>query len=93
MTGTGISGRNRTRNWNSGLYKLEPELTFVDRVPVKREPELHLEIPFLVIRTGTVVLEFRLKPESQPELKYSCLSIYCTYFHTKTDVIYSFLFN
>jgi hypothetical protein len=66
------------------------ELTFIDPVPVKPEPELHLEIPVPVKRTDTVVLEFRFEPESQPELKYSCLTIYCAYFHTKTVVIYSF---
>ena len=62
------------------------EITFIDPVPVKPVPVLYLEIPVPVKRTGTVVLEFRF----EPELKYSCESIYFTYFHTKTDVIYSF---
>jgi hypothetical protein len=56
MTGTRIFGRNPTRN--SGSYEPEPELTFVDLVPVKTEPELHLDILVPVIRTGTVDLEF-----------------------------------
>jgi hypothetical protein len=84
---TGISGWKQTRKRNSGSHELEPELTFVDPVPVKPELELHLEIPVPVKRTGTVVLD------SQLELNYSGWSIYCTYFHTKTEVIYSFLFN
>ena len=45
----------------------EPELNFVDPVPVKPEPELHLEILVPVIRTGTVVPEFQFEPESQRE--------------------------
>ena len=93
MTRTGISVRNGTRNRNSGSYEPEPELTFVVPVPVKPEPELNLEIPVPVIRTGTEVLEFRSEPELQPELKYYCKSIYFTRVLTKTDAIYSFLFN
>ena len=50
MMGTGIFGKNQ----NSGSYEQEPELTFVDLVPVEQELELYQDILVLVIRTRTV---------------------------------------
>ena len=47
------------QNWN-----FQPELTFVDPVPVKPE----ILVP--VVRTGTGGLEFWFELESQPQLKY-----------------------
>ena len=72
---------NRIRNRNSGSY--EPDITYVDSVPFKPESELHPEIPVLVTRNGTVVVEFQFEPESQLELNYYCKYIYFTHVHAK----------
>jgi hypothetical protein len=77
---TGISSLNRTRNQNSGSYEPEHEPTFVDLLPAKPEPELHLETPVRVIRTRTGI-----EPDN--------IFFIRIYFHTKTDLIYIFWFN
>ena len=71
-------------------YEPELELTFVDPVLVKPDPELHRANLVPVKRTGTMVLEFRFELAGQPELQYYCESIYFTHLYAKTNIIYSF---
>ena len=54
-----------------------PDLDLIPSLHQGKEPELHLEILFPIIKTETVRPKFRYKHESQPELEIICFTHFC----------------